>query len=102
MRRSASTQAVSRKVEGIEPRNTRTRKDYAFKPAEVNISTTGKARGCWHSSGSETMACVTLGLNGNPSHKVNKVTSHKVNTSHKVTSHKVNKVNKVTSQRGQA
>ena len=38
MRRSASTQAVSRKVEGIEPRNTRNQDD-AFKSAEVNITT---------------------------------------------------------------
>jgi hypothetical protein len=45
-RRSASTQAVSRKVEGTEPRNTRIRKDDAFKSAEVNTSTTGKAREC--------------------------------------------------------
>jgi hypothetical protein len=45
MRRSASTQAVSRKVEGTEPRNTLTRKDDALKSAEVNISTTGKGEG---------------------------------------------------------
>ncbi len=45
-RRPANTRAVSRKVEGIEPRNTRTRKDDEFKPAEVNTSTTGKAREC--------------------------------------------------------
>jgi hypothetical protein len=51
MRRSASTQAVSRKVEGIEPGNTRSRKDDALKPAEVDISTTGKARRCWHHYG---------------------------------------------------
>jgi hypothetical protein len=44
----ASPQAVSRKAEGIDPRNTRTRKDDAFKQAEVNISTTGKGEGCWH------------------------------------------------------
>ena len=45
-RRSASTQAVSRKVEGTEPRNTRSRKDDVFKPTEVNTSTTAKAREC--------------------------------------------------------
>jgi hypothetical protein len=56
MRRPGSTQALSQKVEGIEPRNTRTRKDDAVKPAEVNISTTEKARRYWHSSGSDTMA----------------------------------------------
>ena len=35
-RRPASTQAVSRKVEGIEPRNQYNRKDDAFNIAEVN------------------------------------------------------------------
>ncbi len=45
-RRSASTQAVSRKVEGTEPRNTRTRKDDEFKSSEVNTRTTAKAREC--------------------------------------------------------
>ncbi len=45
-RRSASTRAVSRKVEGIEPRNTQDRKDDVFKPTEVNTSTTAKARKC--------------------------------------------------------
>ena len=45
-RRSASTQAVSRKVEGTEPRNTRIRKDDEFKSSEVNTSTTAKARRC--------------------------------------------------------
>jgi hypothetical protein len=44
-RRSASTQAVSRKVEGTEPRNTRSRKDDVFKPTEVNTSTTAKGEG---------------------------------------------------------
>lgn len=43
-RRSASTQAISRKVEGIEPRNTRNRKDDVFKPTEVNTGITAKAR----------------------------------------------------------
>ena len=45
-RRPASTQAVSRKVEGIQPRNTRTRKDDDVMSAEVNTSTTAKARMC--------------------------------------------------------
>src|SRR5215467_9842176 len=44
-RRPASTQAVSRKVEGIEPRKQVTGKDDAVNPAEVNTSTTGRARG---------------------------------------------------------
>ena len=64
-RRPASTQAVSRKVEGIEPRKQVTGKDDAVTIAEVNTSTTGMARGA-ASSGSETMACVTSGLSGNP------------------------------------
>ena len=51
MRRPATTHAVSRKVEGIEPRNIRTSKDHALKSAEVNISTTGTARVCWHPRG---------------------------------------------------
>ena len=65
-RRPASTRAVSRKVEGIEPRNTRNRKDYVFKPAIVNTSTAAKGKEVLASSGSETMACVTSRLHGNP------------------------------------
>jgi hypothetical protein len=53
-RRPASTQAVSRKLEGIEPRNQGHREDDGINVSEVNISTTGKAREYWHSSGSET------------------------------------------------
>jgi len=34
--------------------------------SEVNISTTEKGEVVPASSGSETMACVTIGLNGNP------------------------------------
>ena len=45
-RRPASTQAVSRKVEGIEPRKQVTGKDDAVNIAEVNISTTEMAREC--------------------------------------------------------
>ena len=58
-RRPASRRAVSRKVEEIEPRNTRNRKDDVFKPAEVNTSTAAKGKGVLASSGSETMARVT-------------------------------------------
>src|SRR6266849_6345801 len=65
-RRPASTQAVSREVEGIEPRNQYNRKDDAFNIAEVNTGTTGKAKDVHASSGSETMACVTMRLHGNP------------------------------------
>jgi len=45
-RRPASTQAVSRKVEGIEPRNQYNRKDDAFNLAEVNTGTGVKGKGC--------------------------------------------------------
>lgn len=44
-RRSASTWAVSRKVEGKEPRNARNRKDDEFRPTEVNTSTAAKGQG---------------------------------------------------------
>ena len=65
-RRTASKQAVNRKAEGIEPRNRRDGKDNAVLRAEVNtvISTNGKPVAA--SPGSETMACVTSGLCGNP------------------------------------
>lgn len=43
-RRPASTQAVSRKVEGIEPRKHVYRKDDAVRMAEGNTSATAKAR----------------------------------------------------------
>lgn len=65
-RRSASTRAVSRKAEGIEPRNTRNRKDDEIKPPEVNTSTAAKGKEVLASSGSETMARVTSRLHGNP------------------------------------
>ena len=58
-------QAVSRKVEGIEPRNPLQWKDDTFKTDGSQHSLTEKARGSEPSSGSETMACVTKGLNGN-------------------------------------
>jgi hypothetical protein len=59
-RRPASTRAVSRKVEGTEPRNTRNRKDDEIKPSEVNTSTAATGKEVFASSGSETMARVTL------------------------------------------
>jgi len=65
-RRPASTQAVSRKVEGIEPRNEVNRKDDGVRCAEVNTGATVKGDVVNASSGSETMACVTLRLHGNP------------------------------------
>ena len=45
-RRPASTQAVSRKVEGIEPRNQVYRKDDVVRMPEVKTSTTERARMC--------------------------------------------------------
>ena len=45
-RRSASTQAVSRKVEGNEPRNQYNRKDDALNLAEVNTGAGEKGKGC--------------------------------------------------------
>lgn len=65
-RRPASTRAVNRKVEGNEPRNTPTRKDDAIKSAEVKTSTAAKGKEVVASSGSKTMARVTLRLHGNP------------------------------------
>jgi hypothetical protein len=65
-RRPASTQAVSRKVEGIEPRKQYNRKDDALNLAEVNTGTGVKGKDVLASSGSETMACVTVRLHGNP------------------------------------
>ena len=65
-RRPASTRAVSRKAEGTEPRNTRSRKDDEFKSSEVNTGTAARGKEVLASSGSETMARVTLRLHGNP------------------------------------
>ena len=59
-RRPASTQAVSRKVEGIEPRNCRDRKDDTVIKVEVNTGITAQGKVVPASSGSETMACLTL------------------------------------------
>ncbi len=58
-RRTASRQAVSRKVEGIEPRKRRGGKDDTVIEVEVNtgIAVNGKVMPA--SSGSETMACLT-------------------------------------------
>src|SRR5687768_12936329 len=65
-RSPASAWAVSRKVEGIEPRNTRNMKDDVIKPTEVNTSTAAKGKEVLAFSGSETMARVTSRLHGNP------------------------------------
>lgn len=58
-RRTASKQAVSRKVEGNEPRNRRVGKDDTVIEVEVNTDITAKGKGMAASSGSETMACLT-------------------------------------------
>ena len=65
-RRPASTQAVSRKVEGIEPRKEGHRKDDAFNNGGSQHEHNRKGEEVLASSGSETMACVTLRLHGNP------------------------------------
>ena len=59
-RRTASRQAVSRKVEGIEPRKRLVGKDDTIGEVEVNtdITVTGKVISA--SSGSVTMACLTI------------------------------------------
>ena len=65
-RRTASRQAVSRKVEGIEPRNRRVGKDDTVFKVEVNTDITAKGKEMSAFPGSETMACMALGLHGNP------------------------------------
>ena len=47
-------------VEGIEPRNCRVGKDDTVIEVEVNIGTAANGKGLPASSGSETMACLTL------------------------------------------
>ena len=59
-RRTASRQAVSRKVEGIEPRNRREEKDDALRVAEVKTDIDVNGKRMFASPGSETMACLTL------------------------------------------
>ena len=65
-RRPASTQAVSRKVEGIEPRKQGHRKDDAFNNGGSQHEHNRKGKEVLASSGSETMARVTSRLHGNP------------------------------------
>ena len=65
-RRPASTQAVSRKVEGIEPRKEGHRKDDAFNDGGSQYGRNRNGKEVLASSGSETMACVTSRLHGNP------------------------------------
>ena len=45
-RRTASRQAVSRKAEGIEPRNCRNRKDDTVLGVEVNTGIAAKGKEC--------------------------------------------------------
>jgi len=59
-RRTASKQAVSRKVEGIEPRKCRVEKDDILSMVEVNMGITVNGKAMLTSPGSETMACLTL------------------------------------------
>ena len=64
-RRTASKQAVSRKDEGIEPRNSHVGKDNTVQIVEVNTDIDANGKEMSASPGSETMACLTLGLCGN-------------------------------------
>jgi len=59
-RRTASRQAVSRKVEGIEPRKRRNGKDNTLIEVEVNTGIFVNGKKMLASPGSETMACLTL------------------------------------------
>ena len=59
-RRTASRQAVSQKVEGIEPRNRRDEKDNTVIEVEVNTGISANGKEMLASPGSETMACLTL------------------------------------------
>ena len=65
-RRPASTQAVSRKAEGIEPGKQGHRKDDAFNNGGSQHEHNRKGEELLATSGSETMACVTSRLHGNP------------------------------------
>jgi hypothetical protein len=58
-------QAVSRKAEGIEPRKSLEGKDNTVQKVEVNTSIDVNGKEMLASPGSETMACMTLGLYGN-------------------------------------
>ena len=64
-RRTASRQAVSRKDEGIEPRKSHVGKDHTVQKVEVNTNIDVNGKEMFASPGSETMACLTLGLCGN-------------------------------------
>jgi hypothetical protein len=59
-RRTASRQAVSRKVEGIEPRKCRDGKDDTVIEVEVNTGIFAIGKKMLVSPGSETMACLTI------------------------------------------
>ena len=59
-RRTASKQAISRKAEGIEPRNRRVGKDDTVQEVEVNTDITVNGKVMPASPGSETTACLTL------------------------------------------
>jgi hypothetical protein len=65
-RRPASTQAVSRKVEGIEPRNQAHQEGRRRQEGGRQDEHNRKGEDVRASSGSETMACVTSRLHGNP------------------------------------
>jgi hypothetical protein len=60
MRRIASIQAVSRKVEGIGPRKGQEGKGDTVLLVEANMNIDANGKKMFTSSGSETMACMTL------------------------------------------
>jgi len=64
-RKTASWQAASRKVEGIEPRKHLKGKGDAVERAEAYIDCSVIGRLQAASPGSETVACLTLRLHGN-------------------------------------
>ena len=65
-RRTASQQAVNRKAEGIEPRNAFVGRDDVLSYTEVKMSSGVNGKPLLASPGSETMACWTLRMCGNP------------------------------------
>jgi hypothetical protein len=50
----------------LSPESDATGRTTLFKVSEVNMDTTVNGKGVFASPGSETMACLTLGLCGNP------------------------------------
>ncbi len=64
-RRTANRQAVNRKAEVIEPRNAYFEKDDTLGMVEVYMGIPVNDKAIPASLGSESMACLILGLHGN-------------------------------------